>query len=419
MESISDWLNAIWINYESLPFETQSFIAAIAALGLLFHARFTAKTVAYGPTILTTLGIFATFLAIALGLSKFDSTDVQASVPALLNSLTTAFWASVVGVGSALTLKFRHFFIGSRQRESLDSEDDVTAADLANHLIGIRRAIAGDDADSLVNQTKRSRQDSNDRLDALSEAQTAALNKLSEMGSKTLVEALRDVIRDFNSRISEQFGENFQQLNQAVGRLLDWQTEYKEIVQRSANLFDEIARTTKGATEQYAEVVEHSRAFAVTATSLGSMLTELNSQRDRIAEMTRALGQLLESSRTSLPEVESKLLEITNQLARAMSETQATLAAALSESATTMKDAVQSTTQTVANSNAEQSKQIATIVAKTKEQITQLDDALTNALEQSLTSLGQQLTALSEHFVRDYTPLTERLRNLLEVAENR
>ena len=52
------------------------------------------------------------------------------------------------------------------------------------------------------------RQDFNDRLDALKKAQDEALQKMSQMGSQALVEALRDVIRDFNARINEQFGEN-------------------------------------------------------------------------------------------------------------------------------------------------------------------------------------------------------------------
>ena len=60
------------------------------------------KAVSFGPTILTTLGIFATFLGIAFGLSEFDANNIQASVPALLGGLKTAFWASVAGVGGAL-----------------------------------------------------------------------------------------------------------------------------------------------------------------------------------------------------------------------------------------------------------------------------------------------------------------------------
>ena len=44
------------------------------------------------------------------------------------------------------------------------------------------------------------------------------------------MEALESVIKDFNEKISEQFGDNFKQLNEAVGAQLEWQQEHKEQV---------------------------------------------------------------------------------------------------------------------------------------------------------------------------------------------
>jgi hypothetical protein len=91
--------------YWALPQHTQLMLAAIFVFWLLFNLFYNEKAVSFGPTILTTLGIFATFLGIALGLSEFDANNIQASVPALLGGLKTAFWASVAGVGGALLLK--------------------------------------------------------------------------------------------------------------------------------------------------------------------------------------------------------------------------------------------------------------------------------------------------------------------------
>ena len=96
----------------TLPIETRAWLIIIALGIILFHAMYNEKTSIYGPTILTTTGIFATFLGIALGLYGFDTANIQASVPSLLAGLKTAFWASVAGVGGALSLKLRHFFFG-------------------------------------------------------------------------------------------------------------------------------------------------------------------------------------------------------------------------------------------------------------------------------------------------------------------
>jgi gas vesicle protein len=50
------------------------------------------------------------------------------------------------------------------------------------------------------------------------------------------------------------------------------------------------------------------------------------------------------------------------------------------------------------------------------DRVVKLDDALGKELNKSLETLGQQLTALSRKFVEDYTPLTDRLRELVQQA---
>jgi len=47
-----------------------------------------------------------------------------------------------------------------------------------------------------------------------------------------------------------------------------------------------------------------------------------------------------------------------------------------------------------------------------------LDDAMEDELTKALTTFGYQLSSLSEKFVQDYTPLTERLKELVHVLEN-
>ena len=56
------------------------------------------------------------------------------------------------------------------------------------------------------------------------------MQKLAESNSKALIIALQEVIRDFNTKITDQFGDNFKQLNQAVGAMLEWQKQYREQV---------------------------------------------------------------------------------------------------------------------------------------------------------------------------------------------
>lgn len=55
---------------------------------------------------------------------------------------------------------------------------------------------------------------------------------MAENNSKAFIQALEEVIKDFNNKITEQFGDNFKQLNLAVGALLTWQENYKNYIEK-------------------------------------------------------------------------------------------------------------------------------------------------------------------------------------------
>ncbi len=89
-------------------FWTLGLIATIVVLTVYFQFfRYNARTAEAAPTILTSIGIFGTFLGVAIGLSHFDTQNLQESVPQLLGGLKTAFWSSIAGLLGALSIKFR------------------------------------------------------------------------------------------------------------------------------------------------------------------------------------------------------------------------------------------------------------------------------------------------------------------------
>ena len=476
-----------YLNFVELPHHTQFFLCFVGLLTLYFHFKYGEKSLTYGPTILTTTGIFATFLGIALGLADFDTANIQASVPALLSGLKTAFWASVAGVGGALTIKFRHFFIGAKQEVAGTGVDgEVTASDLAKLLQSIQQALVGSDDSTLVSQLKLSRQDTNDRLDALKKAQQEALLKLSEMSSKALVEALRDVIKDFNNKLTDQFGDNFKQLNEAVGKLLVWQEQYKIHIETVTKGQAEIIESMKIASENYQKLVTEAARFTAVSSDLSSLLTALETQKKQLGSLLKALADLLQSASGSLPEIEKKIMELTEQLTRSVENNQKEtnkalmensqlirasiqevgqdldkinqkfnkhlgelaektnkqvsvvdsriveltqrlitsvetnqkeVGKALAENVQLIRTSIQGTEKDFAKINQEFNKHLGELAEKTNKQISALDAALAEELKKSLESLGRQLAALSEKFVSDYSPLAEKLREVVNIAK--
>ena len=61
--------------------------------------------------------------------------------------------------------------------------------------------------------------------------------------------------------------------------------------------------------------------------------------------------------------------------------------------------------------------QIASTNDQLKKNFDTLDKNLEAELEKALVGLGQQLASLSEKFVQDYTPLTERLREVVNMSK--
>ena len=206
-------MDRIWNNLNPL---TEFAIVLISIAGIGFHIRWTRRGTLLGPTLLTTMGIFFCFAGIAWGLLDFDPSNVKAGVPHLLQGIRTSFWASVVGIGFALTIKIRHIVFGEAATTGDGAESGATVDDLADHLARLNKSVAGTDESGLIGQIKVLRTDNNLRLEKLTASFERYADKVAQSNSKALIQALQEVIRDFNAKINEQFGENFKQLNQAM-----------------------------------------------------------------------------------------------------------------------------------------------------------------------------------------------------------
>ena len=54
---------------------------------------------------------------------------------------------------------------------------------------------------------------------------------MAKGATEQIIDALRQVIIDFNENLTEQFGENFKALDASVKKLVEWQENYKTQVE--------------------------------------------------------------------------------------------------------------------------------------------------------------------------------------------
>ena len=257
--------------FGSLGVFTQAAIVCISLIGVALHVRWTRKSASLGPTLLTTLGIFFCFSGIAWGLLDFDPGNVKGSVPQLLRGIRTSFWASVFGIGWALTIKMRVLLLGSPPLAKVGTSG-ATVDDLADQLSRLNRSVAGSDDSTLLGQLKLLRTEANERLDRLNQSSERYAERMAEANSKALIQALSVVIKDFNEKLNDQFGQNFQDLNAAVEKLVVWQRQYE---QQLKALIEQETMTRKSMTEAarcYADLVDKSTVFTTTAESLRDLL---------------------------------------------------------------------------------------------------------------------------------------------------
>ena len=408
-------MDRIWANLSPL---TEFAIVLISLVGIGLHLRWSRRAMALGPTLLTTLGIFFCFTGIAWGLLDFNTNDVKSSVPHLLQGIRTSFWASVAGIGFALTIKARHMLFGEAAASPEGAESGASVDDLADHLARLNHSVSGAGESGLLGQMQLLREGTNTRLDRLTASFERYADKVAESNSKALIQALQEVIRDFNTKINEQFGENFKQLNDAVGKFLAWQIRYE--LQLNGLIEQETAtrRNMAEASLHFADLVNKSGVFSNVAQSLTKILAGLEAQREHLEDSLGSLAGLIDKAATGLPEIERKIVQMTEQIGSGVRSNQDQLAAVFADSVQSVQEQNRQLTvlltSTLQSANATLNEHLRQATEDSRKHVLLLDKALEEELRRSIESLGRQLTALSQKFVQDYTPLTVQLQRVLQ-----
>jgi hypothetical protein len=226
--------------FASLGTFTQVSIVIILLLAIGLHSRWNRRVAAAGPALLTTVGIFFCFAGITWGLVDFAPEDLKDSVPHLLQGIRTSFWASVFGIGCALTIKLRLLLFGEPALATSGVSAGATIDDLVAQLRQLDRSVAGADDSALLGQVKLSRLESKEQLEALNRSFQRFADDVLEANLRAFVQAMTRTVRDFNSNLNEQFGQNFKDLNSGVAKLVIWQRQYE---QQLNSLIEEEIRT--------------------------------------------------------------------------------------------------------------------------------------------------------------------------------
>ncbi|WP_426336979.1 hypothetical protein ACN9MY_06125 [Pseudoduganella sp. R-31] len=384
-----------------------------------FH-KFNRFSVQHGPEVLTTVGIFGCFLGIAVALLKFDAAHVSSSVPELLEGVKTAFWASVSGVFGSLAIRFRHHFQKTPIQQSEGAPKSANLDDVVGALQSLQKSLSGQEDGSLLSQLKLMRSDQSDQLQALRSSFENFANKMAADNSKALIEALKEVIRDFNAKISEQFGDNFKQLNAAVEKLVIWQQQYRDELDKLQEVQRSSAEDLRKSAAGLSVAAERAEAYTETAAALETLLHGLAQQYKLIEHSQQSLATVLIEMKDVAPQFAAKLDELADSMKLGVARVQGDVSEIVrnfgSLTQSSSAEMKQLLTDTIKKSQKDVNDELLKSLDTIRQGVITLDKGLNEELTKSLETLGQQLASLSEKFVADYSPLTDRLREVVRIA---
>ena len=389
-------------------------------------------------SIVTVIGVLGTFAGIAWGLLNFDTQNIEASVPLLLEGLKFAFLTSILGIVGSICLKLSSLNKRKRQAASEETYTGATIDDLANILLlihkvhqsegnetretlrTIEKALTGDGDSTVLTQLQKLRTTFSDKQDDLLHAFREFATQMADNNTKALIEALEAVMRDFNAKINEQFGDNFKQLNEAVGRINDWQEQYRQQMDELAVEFRIAAESIEKSRQSLESIAERSDVIVSSAEKLDPTLQAIQQQIQLMNDRLEAFSALADNASNAFPIIENRLNQLTDNFTQVVAEnidnSQVSMERqreALTNQAQQLETMVTDTNRQIRTETERIFRDSTNHIAR---QIQSLDEALQDELTKSIESLGSQLTSLSGKFVEDYSPLTDKLREVVQIA---
>lgn len=410
--------------------------------------------VAYTPALLTTLGIFGTFIGIVIGLLAFDASNIDESIEGLLAGLQTAFLTSLLGILSSILFKIIQTsgiispIISVEQSYSATPEDILASINKQGDAItNLATAIGGDSDGSILSQIKLLRGDINDNQKTAIKTQQEILitlgsisttvsaqsedfkdfsdklwvkmqdfaDMLSKSATETVIEALKQVITDFNNNLTEQFGDNFKQLNDAVKELVVWQENYKE---QLSDMIEQYKQGVSSINATEASVLAISNESKVIPQTMLNLKQVMETNQHQLAELERhleAFKEIRDKAVQAVPEIRKQIDETVSAISKSVTTASEHYTTLLSESDKYIQSHISSSNELLDKFVTKTSDGVEVISKKLSESALKVEKVITEGANEFTDKVHQTNTSLqttADHLDTQ----TEVIKNYLKDA---
>lgn len=214
--------------------------------------------------------------------------------------------------------------------------------------------------------------------------------------SKSLSDVLttmKEVTPQFEIKVNQMLT----QLDEGISKL---------VVGVTTKIEQEITKTVNSIGANYSSIVaNHNESIRSHSNTIQTITSELKQTLNQtIADHNSQVSKFIDELKNGYSSVVANHTDSVKNFTSTIQSSTAELKDILSS---TIRD-----NQKIVNSSLEDS------LSKIREGVTTLDKGLEKELTRSLESLSHQLASLSAKFVEDYTPLTEKLRDIVRIANS-
>ena len=429
------------------------------------------------PAILATVGIFFSFCGITYGLMGLDLSPehIKDSIPNLLDGLKVKFIASLMGIAASIIVRITQSFSIAEEIAEVNVDDKIVGllgdihkvlANSANNspeallqelkqaidelpiefrkqttlLDSIKSSLAGEGDASVTTQLSKLRSDMRDSLkdmdtsnkqrsDTLNSTLTSNFDNLTqkfdefarivaENNSKAFIEALEAAMRDFNNNITEQFGENFKQLNQAVGELLKWQDNYKTHVETLTGNFEVALNSVSTIQTAFTDIQTRSESFTEVSAELGVILQKLDAQLGDLNFHLKSLSQVADTAKEAFPIIEGNLEKLTSGFKKSTEQSLADINGTVESVGDDLKETVSRLRDTTGKLRDAMEGQRETLETTSNEFKTTVDATLKNLSRETQASIHTYQDSLQEAVTNQLTAIDSNIKQSNAVVSN-
>lgn len=262
---------------------------------------------------------------------------------------------------------------------------------------------------------------------------------MAENNNKAFIQALNESMKDLNTKLTEQFGENFKELNKAVFKLVEWQEHYKNTVIETTENQKVIFEGITKAKDDLAQFVNKGEQVSQIANDLQHTINvtkekqaEFNTELQVLSEINKSAKELmptfvkvnntmdenLNTFKNSLNEISLNINEVTNNTVNEFQKTYSEFSNNINKSTEQFNSLMNENTLSFEKISSNTMVGINNAYAELSKTIVSSQNDFNEILKENNSSLKENNEKLildtNEHVINTISKLDELSRNLVE-----